>query len=74
MVKIYRSLGFKLVIASMVLGLITIVLGGVVVYKMSEDAIKVDAQRSVQQMAREVAAEGVSPTDYARHLRRTRRA
>ncbi len=56
MKKIYASLGFKLIIASMVLALVTIGLGGVVVYKLSEDAIKVDAQRSVQQMAREVAA------------------
>ncbi len=56
MKKIYASLGFKLIMASMVLALVTIGLGGVVVYKLSEDAIKVDAQRSVQQMAREVAA------------------
>ncbi len=56
--KIYRSLGFKLIIASMVLALITIGLGGVVVYKVSEDAIKVDAQRSAQTLAREVAAVG----------------
>ncbi len=53
--KIYTSLGFKLIIASMVLALITIGLGGVLVYKVSEDAIKVDAQRSAQQLAREVA-------------------
>jgi len=56
MLKIYGSLGFKLVIASMVLALVTIGLGGVVVYKVSEDAIKVDAQHSAQQLAREVAA------------------
>lgn len=60
MVKpVYSSLGFKLVIASMVLALVTIGLGGVVVYKVSEDAIKVDAERTAKQLAREVA--GVSP-------------
>jgi len=52
---IYRSLGFKLIIASMVLALITIGLGGVVVYKVSEDAIKVDTQRTARQLALEVA-------------------
>ncbi|MGE5248002.1 MAG: GAF domain-containing protein, partial [Verrucomicrobiota bacterium] len=56
MKKIYASLGFKLIIAAMVLALVTIGLGGFVVYKVSEDAIKVDAQRSVQQMARDIAA------------------
>jgi cyanophycinase len=32
------------------------------------------AESDLQDMAREIAAEGVSPTDYARHLRRSRRA
>ncbi len=68
MKKIYASLGFKLIIASMVLALVTIGLGGVVVYKVSEDAIKVDAQRSVQQMAREVAAVKGSGDKLAREL------
>ena len=45
MKKIYGSLGFKLIIASMVLALVTIGLGGVMVFKISEDAIKVDAQK-----------------------------
>jgi len=31
------------------------------------------AESDLQEMAREIAAEGVSPTDYARHLRRGRR-
>ncbi len=66
--KIYLSLGFKLIIASMVLALITIGLGGVVVYKVSEDAIKVDAQRSAQQMAREVAAVKPEGAQRARDL------
>ncbi len=52
--RIYGSLGFKLVIASMLLALITIGLGGVVVYKVSEDAIKVDSQRNARQLALEV--------------------
>ncbi len=52
---VYGSLGFKLLIASMVLALVTIGLGGVVVYKVSEDAIKVDAQRTARQLALEVA-------------------
>lgn len=56
MTKIYRTLGFKLVLASMALGLITISLGGVTVYKVSEDAIKMDAQRTAQELAREVAS------------------
>lgn len=32
------------------------------------------AEADLAGLAREIAAEGVSPTDYARHLRRTRRA
>ena len=32
------------------------------------------AEADLRGLAREIAAEGVSPTDYARHLRRTRRA
>ncbi len=53
---ISRSLGFKLVIAAMVLGLVTIGLGGLAVYKVSEDAIKRDSQRSARQLALELAA------------------
>lgn len=56
MKRIYRSLGFKLVIAAMVLALVTIGLGGVIVYKVSEDAIKVDAQGTAAQLAHEVAS------------------
>ncbi len=54
--NIYSSLGFKLIIASMVLALVTIGLGGVLVYKVSEDAIKVDAENTARQLARDVAA------------------
>lgn len=68
MKKIYASLGFKLIIASMVLALVTIGLGGVGVYKVSEDAIKLDAQRSVQQVAREVAAVGADAGSRTRDL------
>ena len=50
MTKIYGTLGFKLVIASMVLALLSISLGGVVIYKISEDAIKVDAQATVNDL------------------------
>ncbi|MBF8257976.1 MAG: Diguanylate cyclase [Actinobacteria bacterium] len=50
------SLEFKLVIVSMVLAFITIGLGGVVVYKVSEDAIKVDVQRNVRLLAAQVGA------------------
>jgi cyanophycinase len=32
------------------------------------------AEADLRDMAREIAAEGVSPSDYARHVRRTRRA
>lgn len=49
--KIHGTLGFKLVMASMVLALVTIGLGGVIVYKVSEDAIKVDAQATVKELA-----------------------
>ena len=61
--KIYGSLGFKLVIASMVLALVTIGLGGVVVYKVSEDAIKVDSRHSARQLALELAT--LKPTGAA---------
>lgn len=55
MKKIYGSLGFKLTIASMVIALVAIGLGGVIVYKISEDAIKRDAKRTAQQLAGKVA-------------------
>lgn len=54
MKKIYGTLGFKLVMAAMVLALVSIGLGGVVVYKVSEDAIKVDAQATVKELAADV--------------------
>ncbi|HWS16352.1 MAG TPA: hypothetical protein VN450_09210, partial [Candidatus Methylomirabilis sp.] len=54
MTKIYGTLGFKLVMAAMVLALASIGLGGVVVYKVSEDAIKVDAQATVKELAADV--------------------
>jgi diguanylate cyclase (GGDEF)-like protein len=52
--KIYTTIGFKLVMAAMVLALVSIGLGGVIVYKVSEDAIKVDAQRAVKELAADV--------------------
>jgi diguanylate cyclase (GGDEF)-like protein len=54
--RLYRSLGFKLIIASLALGLVTIGLGGVLVYKVSEDAIKVEAQRTARELALNVTA------------------
>ncbi|HWS15453.1 MAG TPA: diguanylate cyclase [Candidatus Methylomirabilis sp.] len=54
MTKIHATLGFKLVMAAMVLALGSIGLGGVVVYKVSEDAIKVDAQATVKELAADV--------------------
>jgi len=68
MTRIYRSLGFKLVIAAMLLALVTIGLGGVIVYKVSEDAIKVDAQRTAEQLAREVASANLEGREAARKL------
>jgi diguanylate cyclase (GGDEF)-like protein len=52
--KIYSTIGFKLVMAAMVLALASIGLGGVIVYKVSEDAIKVDAQATVKELAADV--------------------
>lgn len=54
MKKIYTTVGFKLVMAAMVLALVSIGLGGVIIYKVSEDAIKVDAQTSVKELAADV--------------------
>ena len=54
MTKIYSTIGFKLVMAAMVLALASIGLGGVIVYKVSEDAIKVDAQAAVKELAADV--------------------
>jgi len=68
MTRLYRSLGFKLVIAAMLLALVTIGLGGVIVYKVSEDAIKVDSQGTAAQLAREVAAAGLEGREAARKL------
>jgi len=52
--KIHSTVGFKLVMAAMVLALVSIGLGGVIVYKVSEDAIKVDAQAMVKELAANV--------------------
>jgi hypothetical protein len=52
--KVYSTIGFKLVMAAMVLALVSIGLGGVIVYKVSEDAIKVDAQAAVKDLAADV--------------------
>jgi diguanylate cyclase (GGDEF)-like protein len=52
--KIYSTIGFRLVMAAMVLALVSIGLGGVIVYKVSEDAIKVDAQAAVKELAADV--------------------
>ena len=54
MTKIYGTIGFKLVMAAMGLALVSIGVGGVVVYKVSEDAIKVDAQAAVKELAADV--------------------
>ena len=62
------SLEFKLVIVSMVLAFITIGLGGVVVYKVSEDAIKVDVQRNVRLLAAQVGALQAGGTPSPRDL------
>ena len=54
MKRIYTTIGFKLVMAAMVLALVSIALGGVIIYKVSEDAIKVDAQTAVKELAEDV--------------------
>lgn len=54
MTKIYSTIGFRLVMAAMVLALASIGVGGVIVYKVSEDAIKVDAQATVKELAADV--------------------
>lgn len=68
MTRIHRTLGFRLVIAAMLLALVTIGLGGVIVYKVSEDAVKADAQRTAGQLAREVATSGLEGREAARKL------
>jgi len=52
--KIHSTIGFRLVMAAMVLALASIGVGGVIVYKVSEDAIKVDAQAAVKELAADV--------------------
>lgn len=54
MTKIHSTIGFRLVMAAMVLALASIGVGGVIVYKVSEDAIKVDAQAAVKELAADV--------------------
>jgi cyanophycinase len=48
------------------------------IFATAEEDLEVEelraAEADLRGLAREIAAEGVSPTDYARHLRRTRRA
>jgi len=68
MMRIYRSLGIKLVIAAMLLALVTTGLGGVIFYKVSEDAIKVDAQGTAAQLAHEVASAGLEGREAVRKL------
>lgn len=66
--KFRVSLEFKLVIVSMVLAFVTIGLGGVVVYKVSEDAIKVDAQRNARLLASQLEALNASGPEASRDL------
>ncbi|HQU13583.1 MAG TPA: hypothetical protein PKV70_04985, partial [Thermodesulfobacteriota bacterium] len=68
MKKIYSTIGFKLVMAAMVLALVSIGLGGVVVYKVSEDAIKVDAQATVKELAADLDNVKVSADGGGREL------
>ena len=68
MKKIYSTIGFKLVMAAMVLALVSIGLGGVVVYKVSEDAIKVDAQATVKELAADLDNMKVSADGGGREL------
>ena len=68
MTKIYSTLGFKLVMAAMVLALVSIGLGGVIVYKVSEDAIKVDAQAAVKELAADVDSVRGSGEEVRREL------
>lgn len=68
MTKIYSTIGFKLVMAAMVLALASIGLGGVIVYKVSEDAIKVDAQATVKELAADVDTVRGSGKEVEREL------
>jgi diguanylate cyclase (GGDEF)-like protein len=66
--KIYMTIGFKLVMAAMVLALVSIGLGGVIAYKVSEDAIKVDAQAMVKELAANVESVRGSDDEVRREL------
>lgn len=68
MTRIYSTIGFKLVMAAMVLALVSIGLGGVIVYKVSEDAIKVDAQAAVKELAADVDSVRGSGETMSREL------
>ena len=68
MTRISRTLGFKLVIAAMGLALVSIGVGGVIVYKVSEDAIKVDAQATVKELAGDLEAVSGAGDDLHRNL------
>ena len=66
--KIYSTIGFRLVMAAMVLALVSIGLGGVIVYKVSEDAIKIDAQAAVKELAADVDSVSGSGEAMSREL------
>ena len=54
MKPLFRSLGFRLVGSSLALAFVTLAVWGIVVYKVSEDAIKVDSQLAVRQLTQEM--------------------
>jgi diguanylate cyclase (GGDEF)-like protein len=54
--RLYRSLSFKLIVASVALILVAIGLGGVMAFKVSEDAIKEDALLSARDLARGISS------------------
>lgn len=64
--NIFGSLGFRLIGASLALAFICIALGGVAVFKLSEDAIKRDAQDTAEELAQRLTS--VKPSEGNKNL------
>jgi diguanylate cyclase (GGDEF)-like protein len=69
MKKMVRKLGFRLVISSLVVALLTIFVGGYVVFKVSEDSVKQDNLRAASQLVSRFSTLGMFSNSYRDNLK-----
>lgn len=69
MKKIVRKLGFRLVISSLAVALLTIFIGGYVVFKISEDSVKQDNLRAASQLVSRFSTLGLVSNSRKENLK-----